>query len=308
MNIIDLQFYKMADEIAALSRDNLLDRMVSSFEGLPSDMKQRLSRYFDRFGFWGRLEPENGVYEEIELKADELCNHIGDFVWLYGRLADFRSKKTLYAVLNNWYAYDTKTASQVREYAFDEYFDHDIIPNAHDEVFVDLGAYFGESTLSFILNYGKESYRKIYCYEITPSVFSELKKTLSVFPNIDCRHKGVSDREGVMKIAFCPASVSANSLSDEGDGEVAVTSLDLDIDEPVTIIKADIEGGEQRALAGARRHIENEHPKLLFSVYHRNEDMWKIPRIIDGMSDDYKFFLRFKGLATYPTEITLFSV
>ena len=76
----------------------------------------------------------------------------------------------------------------------------------------------------------------------------------------------------------------------------------------MTIIKADIEGGEQRALAGARRHIENEHPKLLFSVYHRNEDLWKIPRTIDGMSDDYRFFLRFKGTATYPTEITLFSV
>ena len=308
MNIIDLQFYRLAEEISALSRGALYEKMRTSFDGLSPDIRNRLSVYFGKFGFWGKLDPANGVFEEIELKADELHNHINDFVWLYGRLSDYRSKKTLYAVLNNWYAYDFKTTSQVKEYAFDEYFDHDIIPDARDEVFVDLGAYFGESTLSFVLNYGKESYRKIYCYEITPSVFAELKKTMSVLPDIECRHKGVSDREGVMKIAFCPASISANSLADEGDAEVAVTSLDLDIDEPVTIIKADIEGGEQRALAGARRHIENEHPKLLFSVYHRNEDLWKIPRIIDGMSDDYRFFLRFKGTATYPTEITLFSV
>lgn len=60
------------------------------------------------------------------------------------------------------------------------------------------------------------------------------------------------------------AADSANRLSDEaGEGEVVVTTLDADIEEPVTLIKADIEGFEQRALAGARQHILNDHPKLL---------------------------------------------
>lgn len=308
MNIIDLQFYRLAEEISALSRGALYEKMRTSFDGLSHDIRNRLSVYFGKFGFWGKLDPANGVFEEIELKADELHNHIDDFVWLYGRLSDYRSKKTLYAVLNNWYAYDFKTTTQVKEYAFDEYFDHDIIPDARDEVFVDLGAYFGESTLSFVLNYGKECYRKIYCYEITPSVFAELEKTLSVLPDVDCRMKGVADREGAMKISVCPASISANTLSDQGEIEVTVTSLDADISEPVSIIKADIEGGEQRALTGARNHIVNDHPKLLFSVYHGNEDLWKIARMIDEMSSDYKFYMRLKGSVVYPTEITLFAI
>lgn len=308
MNIIDLQFYRLAEEISALSRGALYEKMRTSFDGLSPDIRNRLSVYFGKFGFWGKLDPANGVFEEIELKADELHNHIDDFVWLYGRLSDYRSKKTLYAVLNNWYAYDFKTTTQVKEYAFDEYFDHDIIPDAHDEVFVDLGAYFGESTLSFVLNYGKECYRKIYCYEITPSVFAELEKTLSVLPDVDCRMKGVADREGAMKISVCPASISANTLSAQGEIEVTVTSLDADISEPVSIIKADIEGGEQRALTGAKNHIVNDHPKLLFSVYHGNEDLWKIARMIDEMSSDYKFYMRLKGSVVYPTEITLFAI
>ena len=308
MNIIDLQFYRLAEEISALSRGALYEKMRTSFDGLSPDIRNRLSVYFGKFGFWGKLDPANGVFEEIELKADELHNHIDDFVWLYGRLSDYRSKKTLYAVLNNWYAYDFKTTTQVKEYAFDEYFDHDIIPDAHDEVFVDLGAYFGESTLSFVLNYGKECYRRIYCYEITPSVFAELEKTLSVLPDVDCRMKGVADREGAMKISVCPASISANTLSDQGEIEVMVTSLDADISEPVSIIKADIEGGEQRALTGAKNHIVNDHPKLLFSVYHGNEDLWKIARMIDEMSSDYKFYMRLKGSVVYPTEITLFAI
>ena len=127
MNIIDLQFYRLAEEISALSRGALYEKMRTSFDGLSPDIRNRLSVYFGKFGFWGKLDPANGVFEEIELKADELHNHIDDFVWLYGRLSDYRSKKTLYAVLNNWYAYDFKTTTQVKEYAFDEYFDHDII-------------------------------------------------------------------------------------------------------------------------------------------------------------------------------------
>lgn len=89
------------------------------------------------------------------------------------------------------------------------------------------------------------------------------------------------------------AADSANRLSDEaGEGEVVVTTLDADIEEPVTLIKADIEGFEQRALAGARQHILNDHPKLLISVYHSNEDLWRIPRYIKEISQDYSLYLR----------------
>ena len=79
--------------------------------------------------------------------------------------------------------------------------------------------------------------------------------------------------------------------------------------EPVTLIKADIEGFEQRALArGPQPHRMRDHPKLLISVYHNNEDLWKIPRMIHDLSADYRFYLRYKSPATYPTEITLFAL
>ena len=86
-----------------------------------------------------------------------------------------------------------------------------------------------------------------------------------------------------------------------------VTTLDADIEEPVTLIKADIEGFEQRALAGARQHILNDHPKLLISVYHSNEDLWRIPRYIKEISRDYSLYLRHHGSPIYPTEITLIA-
>lgn len=49
--------------------------------------------FFNKFGYWGNLDLDNDIYEEIELKAKELYNHIDDFIWLYDKLKDYRSKK-----------------------------------------------------------------------------------------------------------------------------------------------------------------------------------------------------------------------
>lgn len=309
MNCTDRDFAKLVDDIKSVSEEDLFGRMAAGFDSLPLDIRRGLQIYFDKFGFWGRLDPEHGIYDEIKAKARELSEHIDDFARVYDLLADYRSKKTLFAVLNNWYAYDFKTVARVKEQLFDEYFDHDLLHCGENEVFVDLGAYYGETTLSFIYNYGN-CHKKIYCYEITPDVFAQLQKNLSAVRRADLRLKGVGASAGRMTVSRNVFSSSANTLTESGEGTyVEVVTLDEDIQEPVTIIKADIEGSEQDALAGAVNHIVNERPRLLISVYHCNEDMWKIPEIIRGMRDDYKFYLRFKGSSfLYPTELTLFAL
>jgi len=62
--------------------------------------------FFNQFNYWGRLDIENNDYQELELKALELSNHIDDFVWVYEHLEDYRSKGLLLSILNNWYQYN----------------------------------------------------------------------------------------------------------------------------------------------------------------------------------------------------------
>ena len=157
---------------------------------------------------------------------------------------------------------------------YEDYFDLDIVRCGPDEVMVDLGAYTGDTVLSYLRNYGDDCYRRIYCYEITPANYEKLRTKLAPYRDIDCRLKGVSDAEGRMKL-LGNAADSANRLSDE---------------------------------AGARQHILNDHPKLLISVYHSNEDLWRIPRYIKEISRDYSLYLRHHGSPIYPTEITLIAV
>lgn len=311
MNGIDRKFFALVQEIKGLSEKEIYHRIRQAFDTVPAATQKSCMDFFNRFPFWGRLDVERGIYEEIEGKAEALFHHMDDFLWVYERLADYRSRKTLYGVLNNWYRYDFVTSAQTKEVLFHDYFDLDLVSCSRREVVVDLGAFVGDTVLSYLENYGEDCYKKIYCYEITPESFAALEKNLEEYPNIDCRRKGVADRPGILTLQGNQAGSSANTLcqvAEEGGVQVEVTTLDEDIREPITLLKADIEGFEQRAILGARRHIREDHPKLLLSVYHNNEDLWKIPQMIHELAPDYRFYLRHKGSPVYPTEITLFAL
>ncbi len=307
MNVIDRSFSELVQEIHSLSEKELYYRIRRDFDRVPAETRKSCQDFFNRFGYWGRLDPQQGIFEQIELKELALFEHIGEYAWLYERLEDYRSKKTLYSILSNWYRYDFTSTAQTKEYMYDDYFDLDVVSCTPEEVVVDLGAYTGDTVKSYIRNYGEDCYRRIYCYEITPDSFGKLQKNLAGLRDIELRLKGVADMPG--RLSLSPNEyASANRLLPDSEGEVEVTTLDLDIEEPVTLIKADIEGMEQRALAGARGHILNDHPKLLISVYHSNEDLWRIPQIIHEISRDYRFYLRYRGSPIYPTEISLLAV
>ena len=54
----------------------------------------------------------------------------------------------------------------------------------------------------------------------------------------------------------------------------------------------DIEGAELDALAGARRSIQTHRPILSICVYHKQDDLWRIPLFINALAEDYRLFLR----------------
>ena len=208
MKELDRKFLNLVGEVKALSEKELYYRIRRSFDGVPRETQISCMNFFDQYGYWGKLDVAGGVYEQIEQKAKALFEHMEDFAWLYDRLADYRSKLTLYAVLNNWYCYDFTTTAQAREYAFDDYFDLDLVRCSSGEVMVDLGAYVGDTVLSYILNYGEDCYKKIYCYEITPETFETLRKNLEGCRDIELRQKGVGDMRGRLKLSNNAASSS----------------------------------------------------------------------------------------------------
>lgn len=155
MNEIDRQFAALVAEIQGLSEKELYHRIRANFDQVPYAIQKSCMDFFNQFNYWGRLDPQQGIYEEIEGKGAALFHHIQDFAWLYDHLADYRSKKTLYAILNNWYRYDFITTAQTKESLFDDYFDLDLVTCTPEEVFVDLGAYTGDTVLSYLKTTGR---------------------------------------------------------------------------------------------------------------------------------------------------------
>ena len=306
MNYVDMNFNWLMNEIEQKSELQIYTHIKEKYESLSIEIKDAMEKFINNFNYWGKLSYKDELYEQIENKAVSLKQHSEDYKWLYERLGDYRSKKLLFGILYNWYEYDFDTLKDLMDNTYCHYFDLDII-KCDNETFVDVGAYIGDTTIDFINSYGT-NYKKIYCYEMTDDIFSYLLKNTKQYKNVEYRKKAISNKSEILKMAFNESSSSANNISKDGNTLVEAVSLDEDIKEPITMIKMDIEGYEQKAIEGCYKHIIEDHPKLLISVYHNHEDLWKIPKMIEKICPGYQFYLRFYGSNVFPTEIVLFGI
>lgn len=298
MNIIDKKFNDLCEEIKLNSEKEIYNHIKEKFSKVSPTIQKSCIKFFNDFPYWGNILDDSYFI----MKASAFKNHINDFIWLYENLEDYQSKKVLFSILDNWYNYND--LESVIQKIYDDYFDLDLV-KCDNEVLVDLGAYIGDSTISFINNY--LDYKKIYCFEIDKENIKYLKTNLKDCPNIDIVQKGVSDKDGFMYLNKSNYA-SAHSLKNSGDEKVEVVTLDSYIKEKITIIKSDIEGLEIKALKGSKNHIINDHPKLLISIYHSNTDIFEIPKLIKSYDNSYKFYIRYHGGYIYPTEITLIAL
>ena len=307
-NDIDERFVQLMDYTRYVKFDVIFENAKRRLMSLTPHQIKMINVQYQTYSYmWGMLDVENDVYDVLVERIHMLKEHREDFLWLYDRLGDYRSKLVLVNMLYNWVTFDPSCIRGMCENNYRDYYDLDLLHCDENEVVVDIGAYTGDSALDYIATYRK--YKKIYCYEITPDTVETMKDNLKEYDNIEILNKGAGARAGKMFLQNERVDASSNGLNENGSGiEIEVVTIDEDIQEKVTLIKMDIEGAEQDALKGCIRHIQEERPKLLVCVYHNNRDIWEIPRMIMKMRDDYRFYLRSNGMQWSPAEIVLFAL
>ena len=288
---IDSKFLSLIEDFKVLSESQIYYLMIGRYKAFRPETREQFEDYCMRHPLWGSLDDEAGDYKVFENRARVLHLRWVDFLRLYYRLGDYRSKHILFAFINNWYYFDLNSLNYARELLFSDYFDMDIMKCDKDEVFVDIGAENGNSVMKYIQTYGT-TYKHIYCYDISAEALDDLSKKVKRYQNISVRQKLLSD-------VSAPAS-DASSM--------ATVTLDEDINSPVTFIKIHTGGSEQKVLLGCAEHIKNNKPKLAISLHHNIEDLCNIPRTIDEICEGYQFYLRYQGKSFYPTEVTLLAV
>ena len=86
-----------------------------------------------------------------------------------------------------------------------------------------------------------------------------------------------------------------SAITNSGDIEVDCIPLDEAFQKynfSPTYLKMDVEGAELEALKGAEKTIRQRLPVLAVCVYHRYDDLWRIPSYLHSLSDKYSLFLR----------------
>ena len=307
LNELDKKMKELISELKLFSEKEIYEHIIEKLKMVPVDTQESISKFLDNFSFWDSFHPIENDFSTLERLSKFLKENSEKFEKMYESLEDYRSKKIFYAILNNWYNYDFINLEQVMEKCFSHYFDLDIIPSCQEEVFVDLGAFNGDTVEDFIKIYG-DNYKKIYAYEMTEQSMRELKERVKNYPRIIYEQKAVSDEVGMGSIKIHEISTSSNQLELEEIGEIEVTSLDDDIGEKITMIKMDIEGSELKALKGAENHIIKDKPKLLLSVYHGYEELLTLWEYLEKLDLSYHYYLRYYGGPIFPTEIVLFAI
>lgn len=172
---------------------------------------------------------------------------------------------------------------------------YDCLSDRKIDVAVDGGAYNGDTVFS-LLTYRPEIGRVI-AVEPDRRNFEKLKRYAATDPyRIQVHYGALWSKSGN---GYFSASGNRNStLQSTASHQVRrqETAL-LTVDEltsglSVDYIKYDVEGAELQALQGSRATILHHRPALAVSLYHRSEDLFRIPLLLHSWNPDYRFYLR----------------
>lgn len=226
--------------------------------------------------------------EYFYLQAEEYLDiHIEEYLKAYQIMEDEFSRQVYLEKMKKTFL--LRDISQIVSPCEEEYFDEKIILT-EKEVFIDCGGFDGDSALRFIEQCNGK-YKDIIIFE------PELSKKAIIEKNMkDNRYKlypfGVWSK--CTKLYFNAMGTSSSRIS-ERKGECMIETVALDefvYDSKPTYIKMDVEGAEQEALKGCKKIIQNYKPKLAICIYHKPDDLYRIPVMIKEMNPEYKLYVR----------------
>ncbi|BBF44128.1 methyltransferase FkbM [Lachnospiraceae bacterium KM106-2] len=251
--------------------------------------------------------PKTKIHEEIPVLSftDFMKNYNGEtivvssrihYVEMYQQLIDNGISEK--SIINAGELIDLLSKKQ--------YFDLEAMtPACEGEVFVDVGAFDGKTSLEFFGWCNGNGF--VYAFEPDGKNQQKLSSNLEQDQvPYEIVPKGAWSEKTTLYFEEKSNGTSCitDTVSERNVFEIPVTTLDevfKNTDRIATFVKMDIEGSELEALKGARGLIEEHRPKLAISIYHKDEDIWELPKLILKYKSDYKFYLRHYSLTSAET-------
>lgn len=210
---------------------------------------------------------------------------------VYGMLADDRSRETLAGFLNCIRTGDLLWLKEVNGDDTEKLLDPTILRYTENEMFVDIGAFTGDTILKF-LELTKQQYKRIVGIELDRQNYSILREVAEKRANIEAKNVAVGAGCGTMH--YVSKHSESCVLSEEGDGETKVVALDdLPEVQDATFIKVSANGMELPILQGAVKLLRRNTPKL--AIYASGRELWEIPCFLKELVPEYELYYRHYG-------------
>ncbi len=232
--------------------------------------------------------PDVPVFGSGLFTYDYCLQHASEIQQAYELMADELSKKVYASVINFKISGNIDYLDDITTEKSEVY--NEIIKPNLNEHYVDLGAYTGD-TIQEMLEYTKNKFAKIYALEPDRKNFKKLEKYVDERENISIYNNAVWCID--TQLPFSSKSGRQSSLANQGAKMIESRSVDSILGgKEATIIKMDVEGAEREALWGSCLTITKHNPRLMVALYHRNEDIFELPLLVNKINPKYKLYVR----------------
>jgi len=170
-----------------------------------------------------------------------------------------------------------------------QYFPHDVFQLSRNEVFIDCGAYDGDTIAEFrrITN---DQFAGIIAFEPDPQNLAALKSAINGIPKVTLHPYATGSQRETVHFTI---SGTASRISSTGTCEVEVVTLDDALAGVApTYMKFDIEGSEPATIEGGSETIIRYRPKMAVCLYHAPNHLWSIPLRLSELLPDSHITLR----------------
>jgi FkbM family methyltransferase len=213
--------------------------------------------------------------------------------YIYSLLADQESKEVMASRIR---AIETGNIGYIKISEYEEYF-HPLVKPENGDIVIDGGV--SENIypeICFINAVGKDG--KIFGFEPDPAGFCTAEERIKDH-NRNATYKlipfGIWDKKETIYFKIQGQGTHVTTKNEEGSIACECISIDEFVRTfflpKVDVIKLDVEGSEINAIKGAVKTILTHKPKLMVSLYHKPEDLFKIPMFIHELCGDYTFYM-----------------
>lgn len=240
-----------------------------------------------------RLPRNDDEHWMLRDRAHALQGAESQFGGVFGKLHRFDLEFEGQRVIADCWWANTAWTFLIRQYYLER--DDVLVRPLPEDCVIDAGACFGDTALAFAVSAGEKG--RVHAFEIDPLNLEIARHNIALNPTLGSRitlcEAALGDTEA--KRYLYGSGPGAQVLEQPGGRQVNMTTLDRYVEQAeikrVDFIKMDIEGAELGALQGAAATIAKFKPRLAISLYHRPDDLIRIPLWLNALNLEYAFFL-----------------